>query len=267
MESTDTLNVGDVGEWTHNGVTLVCAIVGKDGGEYTVETPHGTGIKTGFVHLARGWKALPPAEYGRRVAQLKNKQETTKDHMAHEVYECHKLDTQTQVFFYEQDFYVLSNFSSFQVMHEGTLHQTSEHAYHYAKFSTHVQWKDTEESCRAREKLLSDITYAKSAHEAFKLGQNKELRRKDWEDVKEGVMMEILWAKVHQHEYVRQKLLATGNRELIEDSWRDNVWGWGMDHKGRNLLGKMWMTVREAIRNGVDLYPQRPGVAFGRVKV
>jgi ribA/ribD-fused uncharacterized protein len=180
--------------------------------------------------------------------------------MTYKQYECHKLDTQTQVFFYEQDFYVLSNFSSFQVMHEGVMHHTSEHAYHYAKFPE-VDSQKSEVM-----KLKSNIMYAKSAHEAFKLGQNKELRRKDWDDVKEGIMMEILWAKAHQHEYVMQKLLDTGSRELIEDSWRDDFWGWGADQKGRNMLGKMWMTVREALRNGVDLYPSRPGVANGRVK-
>ena len=180
--------------------------------------------------------------------------------MTYKQYECHKLDSQTQVFFYEQDFYVLSNFSSFQVMREGFLFPTSEHAYHYAKFER----VDSQKSDVM--KLKSDIMYAKSAHEAYKFGQNKELRRKDWEDVKEAVMMEVLWAKVHQHEYVRQKLLETGDRELIEDSWRDSFWGWGPDQKGRNVLGKQWMTIREAIRNGVDLYPSRPEVATGRVK-
>ena len=44
------------------------------------------------------------------------------------------LDTDTQVFFYEQDFYVLSNFSSFRVKWAGISFDTAEHAYHFEKF-------------------------------------------------------------------------------------------------------------------------------------
>jgi len=60
-------------------------------------------------------------------------------------------------------------------------------------------------------------------------------------------MRDILRAKVTQHEYVHRKLLATGDRELVEDSWRDSYWGWGPDKKGTNMLGKLWMEVRTEI--------------------
>ena len=49
-------------------------------------------------------------------------------------YECHGLDTQTEVNFYEQEFYVLSNFSSFRVKYHNMDFETSEHAYHFLKF-------------------------------------------------------------------------------------------------------------------------------------
>lgn len=150
--------------------------------------------------------------------------------------ENHKLDTDTQVFFYEQDFYVLSNFSAFSLWLAGIRFDTSEAAYHYEKFpyATTVQVQ---------------IRNAPSAHEAFKIAErNKPLRRADWEDVKVGVMRRILRAKVDQHEYVRRKLLATGNRELIEDSWRDAFWGWGENRDGKNMLGKLWMEIRAELR-------------------
>lgn len=52
----------------------------------------------------------------------------------------HKVDTDTHVFFYEQDFYVLSNFSSFEVRWphhepEAPWFKTAEHLYHYLKFA------------------------------------------------------------------------------------------------------------------------------------
>jgi ribA/ribD-fused uncharacterized protein len=89
---------------------------------------------------------------------------------------------------------------------------------------------------------------AASAHDAFRLAQNnKHRQRSDWDSIKVGVMREILHAKAAQHEYVRRKLLETGTRELVEDSWRDSFWGSGPDGKGKNMLGKLWMEVREAL--------------------
>ncbi len=93
------------------------------------------------------------------------------------------------------------------------------------------------------------ILMAQSAHDAFKLAEaNKEHRRPDWDDVKVGIMHDILRAKAQQHEYVRRKLLATGDRILVEDSWRDSYWGWGPNRDGQNMLGKLWMEVRAELR-------------------
>lgn len=50
----------------------------------------------------------------------------------------HGLDTDKQVFFYEQEFYPLSNFSSFTLLWKRHLFYTSEHAYHWEKFPPQV---------------------------------------------------------------------------------------------------------------------------------
>jgi ribA/ribD-fused uncharacterized protein len=151
----------------------------------------------------------------------------------------HKLDTDTQVFFYEQDFYVLSNFSAFNLIFDGITFPTSEHAYHFQKFPLD----------RGLGHIRHQILFAPSAHEAFKTAEHhKAQRRPDWDEVKVPVMFKILCAKAIQHEYVRRKLLATGDRELIEDSWRDAFWGWGPNRDGTNMLGKLWMQVRADLR-------------------
>lgn len=154
-----------------------------------------------------------------------------------------KLDTPERVFFYEQDFYVLSNFSSFNLRWKRRTFPTSEHAYHWEKFPA--------ETRDANGTFVRDaIREAASAHEAFKMAEAwKTLRRTDWDDVKVGIMRGILLAKAQQHEYVRRKLLATGSRELIEDSWRDDFWGWGANQDGQNMLGKLWMEVRAALQH------------------
>ena len=154
----------------------------------------------------------------------------------------HKLDTDKQVFFYEQDFYVLSNFSAFTLQWKGFRFDTSEAAYHYEKF----EGTDSE--------VQSMILEAPSAHQAFKIAESQKMfRRQDWDAVKVGIMRDILRAKAEQHEYVRRKLLATGDRELVEDSWRDDFWGWGPNHDGQNMLGKLWMEVRAELTANAEL--------------
>ena len=155
----------------------------------------------------------------------------------------HKLDTDTHVFFYEQDFYVLSNFSAFRIEWAGISFDTSEKLYHWLKFT----------APDAREVQL-DIQFANSAHEAFKIAErNRARRRQDWDAVKVDFMREILRAKAGQHEYVRRKLLATGGRELVEDSWRDDFWGWGENRNGQNMLGKLWMQIRDELIASVSI--------------
>ena len=152
------------------------------------------------------------------------------------------LDTDKRVRFYEHDFYVLSNFSAFTLQWNGIRFDTSEAAYHWEKFEPHYT------------ALRNAIQTAPSAHEAFKLAErNKHCRRPDWDAVKVGIMRDILRAKAAQHEYVRRKLLATGDRELVEDSWRDDFWGWGPNRDGQNMLGRLWMEMRAELRaHGIE---------------
>ncbi|GMQ95182.1 MAG: hypothetical protein BMS9Abin13_294 [Patescibacteria group bacterium] len=151
----------------------------------------------------------------------------------------HGLDTEKQIFFYEQEFYVFSNFSSFKLEWKGFLWMTSEHAYHSEKFED--------------ENLIEQLKNTRSAHDAMKLAYaNKSKYRKDWDNMKLEVMKEILRAKVQQHLYVKKKLLESGHKELIENSWRDPYWGWGPNKDGENHLGKLWMEIRDEMRSRTD---------------
>lgn len=194
---------------------------------------------TASQEIAADWR-----ERGYEVAELVRSSEYTKDITSARtagrregLEEATSLDTPERVRFYEHDFYVLSNFSAFSLLWKGIRFDTSEAAYHWEKFEEHYT------------ALRHEIATAPSAHEAFKLAErNKHCRRRDWDDAKVQIMREILRAKADQHEYVRRKLLATGERELVEDSWRDDFWGWGPNRDGKNMLGRLWMEVRAAIR-------------------
>jgi len=153
------------------------------------------------------------------------------------------LDNDKEVFFYEQEFYVLSNFSSFNVVLNSVRFATAEHAYHYSKFNYETHDSDIH---RTLKEIKAEIHAANSAHAAFQLGQtNKHLRYPKWDSIKFQTMLTILRLKVDQHEYVKKKLMETGDRELIENSWRDDIWGWGENRNGQNALGKLWMLVRQ----------------------
>lgn len=159
----------------------------------------------------------------------------------------HGLDTDERVCFYEQDFYVLSNFSAFTLMWNSIRFDTSEAAYHWEKFSPQGDLYDAR-----RVAVRHGIRDAISAHVVFKIAEeNLRFVRPDWNDVRVDIMRQILRAKIEQHEYVRCKLLATGDRMLVENSWRDSFLGEGPNQDGMNMLGVLWMELRAGLRGAL----------------
>ena len=71
--------------------------------------------------------------------------------------------------------------------------------------------------------------------------------RSDWEQVKLHVMHKALQAKFSQHSHLRDMLVKTGDRQLIEHTTRDSFWGDGGDGRGQNHLGKLLMKVRSEL--------------------
>lgn len=136
--------------------------------------------------------------------------------------------------FYEREFYPLSNFSSFQVEWRGRVWPTSEHAYQAAHFFDKAP------------ELVEEIFNARSAHVAFEIAKsNADLASDNWHEIKPRIMREICRAKLEQHPYVQRKLMQTLDLPLVEDSPKDDYWGWGLDKNGRNELGKVWMELRD----------------------
>lgn len=90
------------------------------------------------------------------------------------------------------------------------------------------------------------ISKAANPSEAKRRGRRVELRS-DWEDIKFSLMERGLRAKFMIPE-LREKLLATGEEELVEGNW----WGdtcWGVcNGVGENNLGKLLMKIREELR-------------------
>ena len=61
-------------------------------------------------------------------------------------------------------------------------------------------------------------------------------------------MLDVVRAKFDQHPDLAQKLLATGDEELVEgNDWGDIYWG-VYKGRGNNMLGKILMRVRAELR-------------------
>ena len=69
----------------------------------------------------------------------------------------------------------------------------------------------------------------------------------DWSGQKKSVMEEILRAKLAQHENVARKLKETHHKIIIENSPTDRYWGIGVEGNGQNILGTLWMKLRDEI--------------------
>lgn len=127
----------------------------------------------------------------------------------------------------------LSNFWRVPITLDGELYPTVEHAYQAAKTLDHM--------ARAKIQKLSAPSAAKRA--GYKV-----MIRSDWEEIKLDVMYQMVKAKF-SHQKLKDLLLETGDRDIIEgNSWGDTFWG-VCDGEGENHLGKIIMRVREEYRN------------------
>jgi ribA/ribD-fused uncharacterized protein len=77
--------------------------------------------------------------------------------------------------------------------------------------------------------------------------KNAALPSSDWGEVKLDVMRRADWAKFTQHADLAERLVATGNAELIEDSPFEPFWGTGRDGSGQNWAGRILMEIRDRL--------------------
>jgi len=138
---------------------------------------------------------------------------------------------------FKGEYRFLSNFWSAVVKLDGMVFTSTEHAYQAAKTADMVE----------RAKFQS----AKNAGVAKRMGRRVKLR-KDWESVKESVMLDLNRQKFSDPD-LGQRLLDTGDAELIEgNTWGDRIWGMTLEKGkwvGQNRLGKILMRVRDELRS------------------
>ena len=141
----------------------------------------------------------------------------------------------------------LSNFWIEPFEYEGQTVATGEHAFQAAKC------KPGDEAIRERVLTVRRADGTPSPTLAKKMGKKVPLRP-DWDEARIGVMREVLAAKFAAGSPLADRLLATGEAELIEgNTWRDTFWGRTRDKDGnwtgQNWLGVLLMERRAALRD------------------
>lgn len=142
----------------------------------------------------------------------------------------------------------LSNFYNCSVQYDDICYPHTESAFQAQKtLDIHVR----EEFARAM--LTPGQAKRAGKGKSFKSLSGEVLKvelRSDWEKVKNSIMYEVVRAKFEQNQDLREKLLATGDAQLIEGNyWHDNYWGQCSCQRcintiGFNQLGKTLMRVR-----------------------
>jgi ribA/ribD-fused uncharacterized protein len=131
-------------------------------------------------------------------------------------------------------YYFLSNFFPAEVTYNGLTYQNNEAAFQAQK-------------TYSKEERIEFTTL--EPKDAKRRGRRVRLRR-DWEQVKDRIMEEIVRAKFSQNEELKEQLLATGEAQLVEGNrWNDRYWGVDIrSGVGENHLGKILMKVRSELR-------------------
>lgn len=170
--------------------------------------------------------------------KLHNNDESASEMVTPEVWEIMningKLPWNSITDFHAEGYEFLSNFFKASVEYGGLTFGSNEAAFQAQKCMTE------------EEKIqFTDLSPSKSK------GVGRRVRlRPDWEQVKFGIMEEIVRAKFTQHPELASRLLATGDKVLVEGNrWGDTYWG--VDTRtgqGENHLGKILMKVREELR-------------------
>lgn len=72
--------------------------------------------------------------------------------------------------------------------------------------------------------------------------------RPDWEKVKGQIMYEIQFAKFSQNRHLKEKLLSTEDKILVDTDYDHGLYWAKIRGEGENNLGKILMKVREDLK-------------------
>lgn len=143
-----------------------------------------------------------------------------------------------------------SNFYKSSFILNGITFNCSEQAFMYCKA---MLFNDQE--------MADKILNSSNPVECKRLGRKvKNFNGDVWNEKKEGYMKSILYSKFINNPKLKEMLLSTGDKIIVECSPYDNEWGCGLgvddffnqncNMNGHNKLGFALMAVREKLKEG-----------------
>lgn len=133
---------------------------------------------------------------------------------------------------FQGEYRFLSNFWPAEVVFDGKVYPTTEHAYQAAK-SLDPAYREA-------------IRTTESPGKVKRMSRGVELRP-DWDQVKLSIMQDLSWQKYTRHSELRAGLLSTGDAYIEEtNTWGDRFWGVS-GGTGQNNLGKILMDIRRRL--------------------
>lgn len=126
----------------------------------------------------------------------------------------------------------LANTYNSDITYDGMTYTNAEAAY----------WAQRVKDKRARNK------YSRLSGNKARAKAMQAIPIEDWETTKNDIMMNILRVKFNKNSELGKKLIATNDAKIINtNTYRDDYYGVYMN-KGKNILGKMLMKIRDEIK-------------------
>lgn len=149
-------------------------------------------------------------------------------------------ETDDTVYFFTGAFYPFDNFSAHSLVIWGRTFPTLEHAFQWKKFSV------------SHPEIAESIFQATSPDAVKKISDaHKPDVLPSWDGERVEVMEFLLRIKIEQHEDVQEMLKKTGSKMIVENSPVDSFWGCGPNKDGKNVVGNLWIKIRnELIKKG-----------------
>ena len=144
-------------------------------------------------------------------------------------------DTNDDIVKFKGHKHPLSNFFPVIMHKEGKKFCSSEAAYQHTKAET-----------MGAHGIARRIQQANTGFEAMRIA-SKIVTDKNWQQKKLDVMRDLLTEKLKVCDKAKTTLLDTGSKVIQEDTTHE-FWGRGKSGHGSNMLGKLWMELRQKIR-------------------
>ena len=147
-----------------------------------------------------------------------------------------KIEDNSPINFIENIFHYLSPFSAYQVEVDDYIYPTLEHAYQSLRVKPGPE--------------REEIKNSRSPMDAWRIGQtyknNPDLRVPNQD--KAELMEMLMRAKLKQHDDIKALLIESGDRGLLKVYPTDYFWATGADGSGENIMGKIWMKLRDELK-------------------